>query len=314
MPSKALARKTRTPDRRVRVDFAPAPLNRDRVPELPEVEVGRKLLERVAVGRRIAAVECAEDPLVFEGIRPGAVEAALLGAQVLSAHRHGKHLWLALDRRPWPLFHFGMTGAFRTPNEAPLPLERGIVDLKDQWPPRFMKLRLVLDDGGELVMTNARRLGRIRLRADPWSEPPLSELGFDPYTGLPRLSEFRARLAGRAVAVKGLLLDQSFAAGVGNWLADEILFQARLDPRQSAAHLSEQEVRRLYQKMKCVVAKAVSVDADKARFPRTWLFHHRWGKRAKARVAGHAVEHITVAGRTTAWVPALQRRTEPGVP
>jgi len=161
------------------------------MPELPEVEAARVLARRVALGRRITRVWCAGDPIVFEARRPTQVRRALLGRRVRGVGRHGKHLWLELDRRPWPCFHFGMAGGFRAPRARGARLvASGKRDTGDAWPPRFAKLRLTFDDGGELVMTDARRLGRIRLRADPRAEPPVSELGFDALLGLPAPARF----------------------------------------------------------------------------------------------------------------------------
>lgn len=277
------------------------------MPELPEVERGRCIAEGVALGRRIARVVCARDPIVFEGVPAARWRRALLGRRIRAVHRHGKHLLFALDRRPWPLFHFGMTGAFRVPGERALPLASSGRRVDETWPPRFTRIRLQFDDGGELAMTNARRLGRIRLRDDPWNEPPLSRLGFDPLHGLPTARAMARRIAGRRVTLKGLLLDQSFAAGVGNWMADEILYQARLDPRRPASSLDAGEVQRLRAKLGHVTRRAVAVGAEKERFPRAWLFHHRWGRQQAARTAhGERIEFLTVAGRTTAWVPAVQ--------
>ena len=156
-------------------------------------------------------------------------------------------------------------------------------------------------------MTNKPRRGRIRLRQDPEAEPPISRLGFDPLLDLPGPREFAALVDGRTITLKGLLLDQGFAAGVGNWIADEVLFQARLDPRRRANSLEPEEIRRMRVKLGHVIRTAVRVDAEKSRFPRTWLFHRRWGKDASARTtAGHRIEHLTLSGRTTAWVPAVQ--------
>lgn len=279
------------------------------MPELPEVEFGRKVAEKALLGRTIERVRCAEDRIVFHQVLPRAVARALRGREVAAVRRRGKHLWFELDTRPWPLFHFGMTGAFRVRGEKPIVLESGPRQPDLVWPPRFTKIHLWLDDGGELVMTNARRLGRIRLQQSPLDEAPLAELGFDPLTDMPRLPEFRRLLAGRGRAVvKGLLLDQSFAAGVGNWIADEVLFRAGIDPRRRVESLEREEVGALHRAIRDVVKRAVAVDADKARFPRSWLFHARWGKERDAcLVDGTPVQHLTVAGRTTAWVPSRQR-------
>lgn len=278
------------------------------MPELPAVEFGRRVAEHVAAGRRIVDLHCARDPIVYEGVSPQRFRSALLGRLVRAVHRRGKHLFFELDERPWPLFHFGMTGAFRVPDIKALPLVSWIHDDETQWPPRFTKIRIVFHDGGELVMTNARRLGRIRLREDPLTEPPLSKLGFDPLLDLPSTKVIAEQTARRRVAIKALLLNQSFAAGVGNWIADEVLYQAKVDPRRPANTLTLDEVKLLRAKLRSVIRTAVNADASRHGFPRTWLFHHRWGKQADARTSrGETIEHLTLAGRTTAWVPSVQR-------
>jgi formamidopyrimidine-DNA glycosylase len=278
------------------------------MPELPEVEHGRRLAEDVLRGRRIEQVRCADDRIVFEGATPRRVRAALTGARVEAVCRRGKHLWFDLDRDVHPLFHFGMTGAFRTRMSRPLVLASSSASGPgDEWPPRFWKIVIRTAEGGELAMTNARRFGRIRLRRDPRGEPPIAELGFDPLLDPPSPRAFAESIALRTVTVKGLLLDQSFAAGVGNWIADEALYQAALDPRRRACDLTDAEARRLRSCLLGIVKRAVEVDARKERFPRTWLFHRRWRKPAAASDArGAPVEFLKVAGRTTAWVPSRQ--------
>ena len=267
------------------------------------------MVRRVALGRRIADVWCARDPIVFEGAPPARVSAALRGRRVLAVHRHGKHLWLELDRRPWPCFHFGMTGGFHVPGARGVRLvSSGRRTRGDVWPPRFAKLRLAFDDGGELAMADARRLGHIRLRHDPPGEPPISRLGFDALRGVPPAGRFVELLLDRSAPVKAVLLDQSFAAGVGNWIGDEVLYQARIDPRRRAGTLSGAEARRVRARLISVVTTAVNARADSDRFPRTWLFHRRWGRDADAVTArGERIRHDTIGGRTAAWVPAVQR-------
>jgi formamidopyrimidine-DNA glycosylase len=277
------------------------------MPELPEVEHGRRLAESVARGRVIRRVWCARDPIVLDGVSPARIRGALTGKRVEEVCRRGKQLWFRMERAPHPLFHFGMTGAFVTPESAALPLASSPANRGDAWPPRFAKIRLFFEDSGELVMTNKRRLGRIRLRSAPEDEPPISRLGFDPLLDLPGPREFQRRLGRRSGNLKAILLDQSFAAGVGNWIADEVLYQARIDPRRNAGSLNVAETETLRKKLRLVVRKAVEADADKDRFPRGWLFHRRWGRDPDARTAkGERIEFLEVAGRTTAWVPAVQ--------
>jgi formamidopyrimidine-DNA glycosylase len=278
------------------------------VPELPEVETARRLAARVAVGRRIVGAWCAADPIVVEGVTPARLGATLRGRRVRAVGRHGKHLWLELDRRPWLLMHFGMTGGLHVPTQPPIRLRSSRGRAPAGWPPRFVKLRLTFEDGGELAMADARRLGRIRLRDDPRHQPPLADLGFDALHDLPKSARFLALLRERTAPMKALLLDQTFAAGVGNWIADEVLYQARIDPRRPARTLTAAESSRLRRRLRAVITTAVRSGADSDRYPRGWLFHRRWDRDPLARTAtGAPIRWETIGGRTTAWAPSIQR-------
>jgi len=265
------------------------------VPELPEVESQRRRVQRWLKGRRIAEVSVFADPVVYAGQSARTVSSALRGRRVRAVGRRGKHLWLELDRRPWVAFHFGMTGWFSFYRRAE---ER----------PRYWKIEIVADDGRRLAYTDPRRFGRIRVQDDPPHEPPVALLGFDPLEGLPPARELAAHLARRKAPLKAVLLDQSLFAGVGNWIADEVLYQARLSPRRPAASLTRAEVRRLRDRLHDIIARAVDVNADSDRFPRSWLFHVRWGRRVGITTArAEAIIHETIGGRTTAWVPSRQK-------
>jgi formamidopyrimidine-DNA glycosylase len=276
------------------------------MPELPDVDAARLIATRVATGRRIVDAQCADDRIVYDRVDPQRFRRALIGRRVLGAHRRGKHLWLELDRRPWPCFHFGMTGGFHIPT-APGPklVSSRIKSRGTEWPPRFTKLRLFFDDGGELVMSDPRRLGRIRLRQDPAKEPPISLLGFDALLEIPSARELRQLLATRSGPIKAVLLDQGFSAGVGNWIADEVLYQARIDPRRSGSSLTADEVNRLRARLRYVMTTAVRARSDSRRFPRWWLFHARWDRDVSVR--GEKLRRATIGGRTTAWAPAVQK-------
>jgi formamidopyrimidine-DNA glycosylase len=277
------------------------------VPELPEVEAARRLAARIAVGRRIVDVWCADDRIVIQGVTPRRLAATLRGRGVKAAGRHGKHLWLELDRGPWLLLHFGMTGGLHAPTRPSTRLMSSRHAPPPGWPPRFMKLRLGFDDGGELALADARRLGRVRLRDDARRQPPLAGLGFDALHELPSPARFFELLRDRALPVKALLLDQSFAAGVGNWIADESLYQARINPRRRASTLTRAESARLRRRLHAIVVTAVRARSDSDRFPRSWLFHRRWDRDPLARTAsGAPIRWQTIGGRTTAWAPALQ--------
>jgi formamidopyrimidine-DNA glycosylase len=174
------------------------------------------------------------------GLTPAQLSAALLGAKIVAVHRKGKHLWCVppavstkhasstlpcsrweLDRRPWPSFHFGMTGSFVVRGVA-APVYKSFAVDESAWPPRFTKLHLELSGGGAVAFSDARRFARIRLQQNPATEAPVSELGWDALLEAPSPEAFAAALSKRGAPIKAVLLDQSFAAGVGNWVADEV--------------------------------------------------------------------------------------------
>jgi len=279
------------------------------MPELPEAEHTRRKLERSVVGKTIAKAHVEPDAIVFEGRSRRWVAGRLNGRAVVAAHRRGKFLWLELDRGPHPILHLGMTGTVRLKGDDPLVLSSSPKEIDRSWPPRFTKLRLTMDDGAEVAFTNARRLGRVLFRESPRDEKPIAKLGFDPWTDMPSKAAFAERIGRRERAVlKSLLLDQGFAAGVGNWIADEVLYQAGLDPRRRVESLSAAEIEALRAKIRHVVATAVKADARKSALPKRWLFHRRWGKDPDATTAdGEAIQFVEISGRTTAWVPSRQR-------
>src|SRR5260370_1262016 len=168
--------------------------------ELPDVEEARRRAERALRGRRSREVATRPDPIVYAGVSPRRFARALAGRRVEAVRRKGKHIGRELDERPWPLFHFGMTGSFEIYRDA---RER----------PRFWKVELAMEDGTRLAMPDARRFGRIRLQHQPEREPPLADLGFDPLLDLPGAGDLARALARRRAPIKSVLLDQGLFAG-----------------------------------------------------------------------------------------------------
>ena len=267
------------------------------MPELPEVECwGRRVAEKHCLGRTIRSVYAKPDErIVIDGVSPRKFVSSLKGRTVEGCHRRGKQMWWTLSGDgPSPLWHFGMTGAFRSYEKV-----------SDR--PKFLKVELALDDGTRFGFVDPRRFGRIRLADDPLNQPPLSDLGPDALLDPQTIKWWTQALAKRKTAIKALLLNQSFLAGVGNWIADEVCYQSKIAPQRLAHELSADEVKRLRAKLKHVLQKACDWEADYTHFPTTWLFHHRWGKNEDALTGrGEEIEFDTVGGRTTAWVPKVQ--------
>ncbi len=279
------------------------------MPELPEVETVCRVIRHALQGKRITRVEVVRDAIVFGKHTPKAIEEALLQRTVREVGRRGKFFWLSLDGDGPTVFgHLGMSGWVREVGTQGTRLHgHGDAPFDDEsGRPRFLKL-YVGTRGSGIVLTDPRRLGRVWLGPAPERDPRVKRLGRDAFDDLPSEGELSSAFSRRRIPIKAVLLDQSVLAGIGNWIADEVLYQSRIAPKRPAASLTATEVKALRRAIRSVLARAVEVGADHKRFPKAWLFEHRWGgKRGADKVAGQLIVRETVGGRTTAWVPTRQ--------
>ncbi|HEY8524777.1 MAG TPA: DNA-formamidopyrimidine glycosylase family protein [Acidimicrobiales bacterium] len=206
------------------------------MPELLEVETYRAQAEPI-VGRRIVEAE-APDAWFVKGTVPEAVVAAVVGRRVEAVRRHGKLLVLDLDDGRRLGLRFGMTGRLLVDGDASIERLEYASPRSD---PAWDRFRLRFDDGGDLRVRDPRRLGGVSL------DPDEGRLGVDALALRPGSGDGRlaAALGASTAPLKARLLDQSRIAGIGNLLADEILWRAGLDPARPAGGLTPEEVDRL---------------------------------------------------------------------
>jgi formamidopyrimidine-DNA glycosylase len=250
------------------------------------------------------------DDIVQGDTPPEAFVAALKGRTVTEIGRKGKYWWIELDQKPWLFGHLGMAGWIRELDAPTVRLrEHGKAPLDDaNGRPRFLKLMLTAEDGKRISFTDQRRLGRMWLGISPEEDPRISALGFDCYAEIPPAKELHAMLVKRKAPIKAILLDQSLFAGVGNWIADETLYHARISPKRTGDTLKPKETERLREALYRVVHTAVEAGADSDKYPEDWLFSSRWGgKKGRTEIGGKKIVRETVGGRTSAWVPAIQK-------
>jgi formamidopyrimidine-DNA glycosylase len=247
------------------------------VPELPEAERARAQLERV-LRRRITAVDD-RDTYVCRPHAPGEIAAALEGRSLTGAHRRGKFLRVETsDNGPDLGLHLGMAGAIVV-DEPPL----------EPWD----RFSLGFAGGGRLALRDRRRLGRAVL------EPDWEHLGPDAYEV--GRGDFRERVGAGAAPVKARIMDQGVISGVGNLLADEALWRARLAPLRPAGSLEEGELDRLRREIRAATRRAI----ERGGVHTGDLIAHREDGGACPRCAT-PLRRRKVGGRTTYWCPTCQ--------
>jgi len=232
------------------------------VPELPEVEVTRRRIAPVLIGRTIARVKTTAQSYFFL-TPPSRLRRALLGRSVLALARHGKYLIASLDDGRELLLHLGMTGQlFTSTVYSPRLLsatQRGALTPGEQQrfrPDAHTHLQLGFGDSGpELYFRDVRKFGKVRLLDRDTVDPRLARLGVDALAA--KAEHLFASARGRRVPIKTLLLDQSVLAGVGNIYADEALFLASIRPTRAAHRVSRVECQRLLSALKRVLRRSI---------------------------------------------------------
>jgi formamidopyrimidine-DNA glycosylase len=276
------------------------------MPELPEVEIAARNLRAWALGRRVLSADAeAQARRIFRPERPRAFTEALAGRRVGEVRRLGKQILIRLegDRAPLGVVsHLGMTGKW---------LRRA----RGEAPPSHSRARLHLDDGATLHYRDPRLFGRLRLvpGADFDAVPELAALGPDPLHDGIDVARLGDRLARHHIPVKVALLDQALLPGVGNILASEALFRARIDPRRRANALSRAEVKRLGSSVRAAIEETIEREAgpepryvEEPGTANPFLVYGREGERCP-RCRRADIVRIVQAQRSTFFCPRCQR-------
>jgi formamidopyrimidine-DNA glycosylase len=277
------------------------------VPELPEVESARAAIERAALNRVITDVDDS-DTYVCRPHAPGEIRAALVGRTITEVHRQGKSIWCdtsGLDGShtagPELAVHLGMSGHILvtdpdgdlTEGGDWLANARRREAARHPKNPAWNRFTITFVDGGELRLFDPRRLGRVRLDADR------AKLG--PDAERITLKEVGERLGRGTAPVKARLLDQSVVAGVGNLLADETLWQARISPRRPSDELTPAELAHLRRALRAATRRARQNGGV-----HTGTFIRHREREGHCPRCGAELARATVGGRTTYWCPVEQ--------
>ncbi|MFL6528888.1 MAG: Fpg/Nei family DNA glycosylase [Chthoniobacterales bacterium] len=263
------------------------------MPELAEVEYARKRWD-AGIGANIIAVELHATKRVFRGTDTRELKRQLIGRRLLSSVARGKQMLFRFGGDNSLGIHLGMSGSMRME------------------PPGFRAAKhdhLVLRQSKQtLVLRDPRQFGRARFhhgksRPDWWSAAP--EIASPEFTS-EYFDDFLARH--RRAPVKAVLLLQSGFPGIGNWMADEILWRAHVVPNRRVEKLKAQERTALRRATRFVSREALRiVGHDDSDLPKTWLIHERWNAKGVCPRHKTPLKRATIGGRTTAWCPTCQR-------
>lgn len=273
------------------------------MPELAEVEFFRKRWHQAAVGQRILAVRLHPSAKIFRGTDPAAITSALTGAKLLGSEAAAKQMVFRFSGDRWLGVHLGMSGELTVhpmPN-APTKHDHLILETK--------KIALVFND--------PRMFGRVQFHqgATPpawWSK--IAPALLSPEFTATVVSEFLDRRA--RAPIKAVLLMQERFPGIGNWMADEVLWRAAIHPRRAAGTLTPAEVKTLWRECRHVARLALDKIAGRGdelppdlnvNIPESWLFRHRWRPGGHDPRTGTPLAHAEIGGRTTCWSPARQK-------
>jgi len=220
------------------------------MPELPDLEAARIVLERRLLGHTIKRVRVLR-PTVLRVLQPGRTPEDLLQDAVFDAFsRRAKLLLLGLGKRGWCAIHMMYWGRLRLCPADEEPMKRDYLSLE-------------MDDNTALRYNDQRGMGKIYLTSDLAAIPGWSALGPEPLTDAFQPDAFCEGLRTRRQAVKTVLKEGELAAGIGNAYADEILWTAGIYPFRKANELTPDECMALYQAVRSVLSKAVAALSER---------------------------------------------------
>jgi formamidopyrimidine-DNA glycosylase len=263
------------------------------MPELAEVEWYRKQWN-AGLGKNIVDVRLHPRNRVFRGTNTRQLRERLIGEKPLNSSARGKRMLFKFSDDNWLGIHLGMTGKIRC-------------ESADFHPNKHDHLVLYQSER-TLVFTDSRQFGRVRFHhgsnTPDWSRGKAPEIN-SPEFDRDFLDQFLDRH--RKAPIKSVLLLQDGFPGIGNWMADEILWRAMVLPSKRTGKLSRCERAAIFRATKFVVRRSLAtLGRDFSDPPKNWLIHEKWNRNGVCPRHRTPLRHAIIGGRTTAWCPRCQ--------
>lgn len=278
------------------------------MPEMPEVEIIRRYLDKQLTGKRISAFESLL-PRQIQFPEPGEFEQMICGQEITAMGRRGKYLLMHLESGTEVVFHLRMTGSLV------------YVPLGEHFEHSHIRQIFYLADGARLYFADIRTFGTICALQAGETElvKGLAEMGPEPLSPEFTPAYLQQEAQGRRMPVKNFLLDQRRVGGIGNIYADEALFLAKVHPRREAGSLTAEEWQHLHAAVNCVIAAGIedggttfrdyrNGEGGKGSHQEHLYVYNRRGE--PCRECGVLVEYMKLGGRGTHYCPMCQRMGE----
>lgn len=273
------------------------------MPEMPEVETVRRILNGKVVGKTIKKT-IIKDPIIIKEINPVDFADRISGRTITGIERYGKYLFFRLGEELTLVSHLRMEGKFFT-------YEQHQMEKHDH-------IAFEFTDGSLLVYNDTRKFGTMHLmkNAEMWNHPALRKLGIEPLSTDLTDKYLKTKASGRTKTVKEFLLDQTVICGLGNIYVDEVLYMSGIHPKTSVANLKPRHFKAIVVNTNKVIEKAISeggttVKSFMASNEAHGLFQHSlnvYGRTGEPCYScSTPIEKIKLGGRGTHFCPKCQR-------
>ncbi len=289
------------------------------MPELPEVEVVKKSLERVVYARTIKKVKIYDGNLRYKLNKHDFDK--IKGLKIIKIKRRSKYLIFFFNEGLAMLVHLGMTGKFFIIKKNNLKEKTSFYyEINEKDKNKHDRLKFIFTDNLQLIYNDVRKFGFIKffLTKNIKDNSHLKILGPEPLEKFFNFKYFKKYIQGRNRNIKDLLMDQKFVSGLGNIYVNEILFLSRIKPGKKVNTLKDLDLRNILKHTKKILKKAIfqggssiknfsSSSGKKGNFQQLFNVYGKKGQICSNLDCDKTIKKIVIANRASFFCPNCQK-------